>query len=390
LRISTRAAQRAHGMRTWLVNSSLPAFLLGVPRLALLCVLRAVGFLIVRDGAAARAELTAVRWLLGGSAGLRAARSSRDQGSVRGLVVSRFTRLRAAVRRGVLTLVRNRVAGEAVVGKLPPQAVGKHAWDPGSAARGEHAAIGPHGPDALPPGAVRSASGRAGTRLRKPAEVLAVAVPHTEYAEGASPETMAPAHPVVTEQAQETEHVQEPEHAQDAGRSQETAPTQDVEQFPPGVVFVEVNRRRIAGATVLAPPVLLAVLLGAVAIGIHWGRLGLDLAGGQLLPVGELGQLWSTYLSSWQPVAGGVAGSVPPALAVLGILGAPLAPVGGPAALVSLLLLGDIPLAALSAYAASARLPVHRWLRAGIAAAYGLLPVVTAGVAQGMFGVVVG
>src|SRR5699024_12231896 len=57
--------------------------------------------------------------------------------------------------------------------------------------------------------------------LRKPAEVLAVAVPHTEYAEGASPETMAPAHPVVTEQAQETQHVQEPEHAQDAGRSEE-------------------------------------------------------------------------------------------------------------------------------------------------------------------------
>src|SRR5699024_9722518 len=227
LRTSIRVAQRAHGMRTLLVNSSLPVFLLGMPRLALLCALRSVGFLIVRDGAAARAELTALRCLLGGSAGLREARSGRAHGSVRGLVVSRFARLRAAFRRGVLTLVRNRVAGEAVLGKLPPQAVGEHAWHPGSVSRGEHAAIRPHGPDALPAGAVRPAHARAGTRLRKPAEVLAVAVPDTEYAEDAPPEALVSAHSAESESDQETD------------------PIQETEPGTPGLVFVEVNKRRI-------------------------------------------------------------------------------------------------------------------------------------------------
>ncbi|EID55256.1 hypothetical protein [Saccharomonospora xinjiangensis] len=137
------------------------------------------------------------------------------------------------------------------------------------------------------------------------------------------------------------------------------------------------------------PPALLAVLLTVLAVATHGGRLGLSFAGGALLPVGDLGEVWSEYLAAWHGVAGGVTGGAPAALAVLGVLGAPFAPVGGPSALVAVLLLGGVPLAALSAYAATRTLPVPRWGRALTAAAYGMLPPATAAAAQGRLDVVV-
>lgn len=138
-----------------------------------------------------------------------------------------------------------------------------------------------------------------------------------------------------------------------------------------------------------APPAVLAGALAVVALGTHSERLGLSLVGGALLPVGALGELWSEYLAAWHGGAGGAVGAAPPALAVLGVLGAPLAPVGGPAALVAVLLLADMPLAGLSAYLATRRIPVHRWIRALAAATYGLLPPATAAAAQGRLDVVV-
>src|SRR5207248_2548693 len=76
------------------------------------------------------------------------------------------------------------------------------------------------------------------------------------------------------------------------------------------------------------------------------------------------------------------------ALAVLGVLGAFLAPFGGPPTAVAVLLIGDAPLAALSAYLATRRMRVARPVRALVAAAYGLLPPATAAVAQGRLDVV--
>jgi hypothetical protein len=122
---------------------------------------------------------------------------------------------------------------------------------------------------------------------------------------------------------------------------------------------------------------------------INGSRLGLDLSGGRLLPVSGLGEIWSTYLAGWHPVDGGTAGAAPASLAVLGIVGAIFTPLGGPPALVAVLLIGDAPLAALSAYLATRRLPVSRWARAGAAAAYALLPAATASVSQGRLDVVV-
>lgn len=65
----------------------------------------------------------------------------------------------------------------------------------------------------------------------------------------------------------------------------------------PDIVFVEVNRRRVLAATVFAPSVVVLTALGLV---INSARLGFDLSGGHLLPVGSLGEMWSTYLASWQ------------------------------------------------------------------------------------------
>ncbi|WP_245617089.1 hypothetical protein [Amycolatopsis taiwanensis] len=138
----------------------------------------------------------------------------------------------------------------------------------------------------------------------------------------------------------------------------------------------------------VAPPLSLLVVLTALGLLVNGHRLGLDLAGGRLLPVGGAGELWSAYLSGWHPVGGGTASSAPTAFAVLGALGAIFTPLGGPPALVAVLLLGDAPLAGLTAYAATRALPVARWARAGAAASYALLPPATAAVAQGRLDVV--
>ncbi|MBB2934582.1 hypothetical protein FHX82_001602 [Amycolatopsis bartoniae] len=139
----------------------------------------------------------------------------------------------------------------------------------------------------------------------------------------------------------------------------------------------------------IAPPASLFVVLTALGLGVNGARLGLDLAGGRLLPVGSLSELWSTYLAGWHQTGGGTASAAPTSLAILGALGAIFVPLGGPPALVAILLIGDAPLAGLSAYAATRRLPVSRWTRAAVSAAYAMVPAATASVAQGRLDVVV-
>jgi hypothetical protein len=135
--------------------------------------------------------------------------------------------------------------------------------------------------------------------------------------------------------------------------------------------------------------VLLVLCLIGLSLIINRSRLGFDLSGGNLLPVGDLRQLWSTYLADWHPVDGGTSAPASPALAVLGVFGAPFALWGGPSALVSLLFLAQLPFAALSAYWATRRLSVGRWTRFLVAAVYSLVPVATASAAQGRLDVVV-
>ncbi len=106
------------------------------------------------------------------------------------------------------------------------------------------------------------------------------------------------------------------------------------------------------------------------------------LAGGRLLPAPSgASDLWTTYLASWHPVGAGTAAEAPPYLPLLAALAAPL--LGRAPLAVDVLLLGAVPLAGLSAYAATRRLTARVALRLWAAAAYALLPAVTGAVAGG-------
>ena len=360
-RTSVDAVDRAQGVRTFLVNCSLLSFLVGVPRLVLLSLVRALGFGMQRRLVEARAELRAAGFLLSGGAGLMEGRTLRRATvrvrSVRGLFTSRLTRLRNGVRATVAHLVRRRLQADAVLGRLP---VTDAVWVPAEPAAAEPARL-PIGPTALPAGADRL---RRPAGLRQPATSVAVAlaVPDVELPYGLRPSPRRRPSPV----------------------------PRDGSAVPrPDLVLVQVNRARLARQVLLAPPVLLFFGLLALALVVHAGRLGLDLAGGRLLPTPDLAGTWSTYLATWHPVAGGTAAPAPAALAIIGAFGAVLAPVGGTQAAVAVLLLGSMPLSGLLAYVATRRLPVHRWVRALVAAAYALLPPATAAVAQGRLDVVV-
>ncbi len=357
LGLSLATANRAHGLRVFLVNCSPLSFWFGLIRIPLFALLRALAFLLLRRTDEAGAELAATWYLLRGRGGLRTARAERRKtdrpGTVRGLFTGRMTRVRNAVRAGVVGLVRRGVERDFALGTVPESADQEGAWIPPEAVKAGQDR--PVGPGALPAGAMRGVGSR-GTGLRRPSAVVAVAVPEKPVAEGLKPSPVP----------------------RDGGRRPE-----------PELVFVEVDRKRVLSATLFAPPVIVLVVLTALAFAVNGSRLGLDLFGGKLLPVGGLGEIWSSYLAPWHAIAGGTASPAPATLPVLGILGAIFAPIGGPAALVAILLIGDIPLAALSAYVATRHLRVRRWVRAVAAAAYGVLPAATASVAQGRLDVVV-
>ncbi|WP_067804008.1 glycosyltransferase family 2 protein [Actinomadura formosensis] len=155
------------------------------------------------------------------------------------------------------------------------------------------------------------------------------------------------------------------------------------------------------------PGVLLVLALAAVAVAAERslitdaGRLG----GGALVPAwGGASDLWEQYLSGWHPVGLGTDAGSPPYVGVLAVLSTLL--FGKPWLVVSLLLLGSVPLAGLTAYRASRllivepsltgrrartagrRVPV-RVVRAWFAAGYALLPAATGAVAGGRLGTAV-
>ena len=151
---------------------------------------------------------------------------------------------------------------------------------------------------------------------------------------------------------------------------------------------------RFARRAVLRPPVLLFLGLCAFPVLGHGvlaeaPRWGLDLAGGRLLPVGDLGSTWSDYLTAWHPVAGGTGAPAPASLLVLALVGTVLWPVGGPPAAVALLVLFEVPLAGVIAHAAARRLTSSQPRRVLVALAYALLPLAAESAAQGRLDVVV-
>jgi GT2 family glycosyltransferase len=155
------------------------------------------------------------------------------------------------------------------------------------------------------------------------------------------------------------------------------------------------------------PGVMLVLGLTAVAVAAERslitaaGRLG----GGALVPAwGGASDLWAQYLSGWHPVGLGTDAGSPPYVGILAVLSTVL--FGKPWLAVSVVLLGSVPLAGLTAYRASRllvaeaprtgrraratgrRIPVPA-VRAWFAAVYALLPAATGAVAGGRFGTAV-
>nr|WP_281376473.1 glycosyltransferase [Actinomycetospora corticicola] len=390
-----RTTDRRNGMATVLANGSGFAYATGLVRLPLLAVLRAIGFLLLRRPRAANAELGAMGRLLADLGDLREARRRRTTdagpGDVRGLLTSRTTRLRNAVSGGLASIVRNRVRDDLDLGRLPDWAA-RPSRAPQSAAA---ATEGPEegsllvGQGALPAGATapkRTARRKAG--LRRPGgESVAVSL--------AGPTTSGEAGPTELIGARSGRHrtaAPDPEAATalvGIPDPREAAPAEP----DPRLVVVPVTPGRVLRELLLAPALLMVLALTAVSLLAQRSRLGLDLAGGRLRALPELGPLWSSYLAEWHPVAGGTAAPASAALAVIGLFGGLLWPVAGssgPAVAVSLLLLGALPLAGLSAYVASRPVRVGRVLRALAASVYALLGITGAAVAQGRLdGVVV-
>ena len=95
---------------------------------------------------------------------------------------------------------------------------------------------------------------------------------------------------------------------------------------------------------------------------------------------------WRAYFSSWHPVSLGSVAIEPPYLGLLAVFATVF---GGKAWLaVDALFLLAVPLATTTAYLASSRWIRSRAVRAWMAVAYGLLPVLTGAVAQGRLGTV--
>ncbi|CAL9438654.1 hypothetical protein SUDANB58_02201 [Streptomyces sp. enrichment culture] len=178
----------------------------------------------------------------------------------------------------------------------------------------------------------------------------------------------------------------DPESAAGAGRhggALETGPGGDEADFLQVEQFARLKRvARNPG-----PVLFLALLL--VSLVACRGLLGGGaLAGGALLPAPDgAGELWSRYADSWHAVSLGGTSSAPPYLAIVATLASVL--LGSTGLAVTVLLVGSVPLAGLTAYFASRPLVTSRLLRAWAATAYAFLPAVTGALAGGRIGTAV-
>ncbi|GAA4862140.1 glycosyltransferase [Saccharopolyspora cebuensis] len=319
------SADRAAGVRTFLVGTARWSALLGAPRLAWLALLRLVGFALLRRWTEARTEASVLTALLRGRLGITAARARRaevlpSRHDVRGLRTGRPERLRTALRRRVAALVRARVAQDPAWGDPVPV------------------------PDEPPGGGGAEPVRRRGRRGGGPV--------------------------VVT-----------------AGIGDVPSPVQRrPELLAVPVDGRRLLRALVLTPPLLLTAALLVFAVVAGGVLAEAGRFSTELHGGRLLPVADLGTTWGDYLAAWHPAAGGTAAPASPSLLVLALFGSVL---GGPAVVVAGLFGLGVVLAGLTAYAATRALPVSRTRRALVAAAYALLPAVALSAVQGRLDVLV-
>jgi GT2 family glycosyltransferase len=134
---------------------------------------------------------------------------------------------------------------------------------------------------------------------------------------------------------------------------------------------------------------LLVLALAALALLAARGELvGGRLMGGALLPAPDgASDLWASYAAAWHPVGVGSGSAAPPYLPVVAVVAALL--LGKASLAVSVLLVGAVPLAGLTAYLAVRTVVQSRLLRIWGASAYALLPVMTGAIAAGRLGTTV-
>ncbi|MFI8300378.1 glycosyltransferase [Streptomyces nigra] len=177
----------------------------------------------------------------------------------------------------------------------------------------------------------------------------------------------------------------DPEVASGAGRhgsAIESGPGDDAD-------FLEIEQfARLKRVARKPAPVLFLVLLLVSLIACRELLGGGALAGGALLPApADVGELWSHYVDAWHPVGAGGTASAPPYLAIVATLASLL--LGSTGLAVTVLLVGSVPLAGLSAYFASRPLVESRLLRAWAAVVYAFLPAATGALAGGRIGTAV-
>ncbi|WP_103500619.1 glycosyltransferase [Streptomyces sp. SM14] len=165
--------------------------------------------------------------------------------------------------------------------------------------------------------------------------------------------------------------------AVESGPSDDDADALEVEQF----AKVRALARR--------PGPVLFVLLFLVALAACRELVGGGaLSGGALLPApADASELLSRFRETWQPLGVGAVESAPPHLALLALFATPF--LGSSGLAMTLLVVGAVPLAGISAYLASKRLVTSRVLRAWGSVAYAFLPALTGAIASGRIGTVV-
>ncbi|EPD56695.1 hypothetical protein HMPREF1211_06420 [Streptomyces sp. HGB0020] len=135
-------------------------------------------------------------------------------------------------------------------------------------------------------------------------------------------------------------------------------------------------------------PMLFLVLLFVSLVACRQLLGGGALAGGALLPApADAGDLWSRYGDAWHAVGAGGTPSAPPYLAIVALLSSVL--FGSTGFAVTVLLVGSVPLAGVTAYFASRPLVESRLLRAWAAVVYAFLPAATGALAGGRIGTAV-
>jgi GT2 family glycosyltransferase len=130
------------------------------------------------------------------------------------------------------------------------------------------------------------------------------------------------------------------------------------------------------------PGVVLAVAMTLLALVAERHLFASVVHGGRLLPApGGSSDLWSTYFASWHPSGVGSTTPAPPYLAVLAALAT--VSFGKVWLVVDVIMLGAVPLAALSAYSALRPITTSARTRLWLSVAYALLPAVTGAIAGG-------